>query len=401
MTGTTGYTDTFGRTVSNGLGAATSGQTYVINGTASDFAVAPNIGSITASTSASDRTGVVNLLTTDVDITGQVAVSALPGTNTISVGFAMKYIDASNFYSARLVVTTAGAASLQIAKKVAGVITSLASVTLTGVTIVAGTFYNVRVNATWSQTLQTNVLQAKFWTTTATEPGGWIAVVQDAALVNGTSQGLFARNDATVTGSVARFQNVSSRSYHLPYPATTDQMCFDPAVTYPRQTVVQSLAAAMDAAAATANADATRAGLMPRVRISISNYVQSAANNGVVIPFTTLEFNTGTLTDLSLDPTKINLPSGVWVVTGEIRTAEQASDNAFFQVTSVANARIRSNPAQSNDQGVGGTGHVAGIMDVGTGSVSGYSMSAFWASGVAYTIVYAALTAIKISDDFT
>src|ERR1700754_3783063 len=149
---TTGYTDTFGRTVSNGLGVATSGQTYTLNGVASQFSVAPNTASI-AIASAGEKFGFIDLQTQSLDITGQVAPPASPATHLAPVVFVAKLPSASNYYNATMMVATGGAISLRFSKVIAGGLSTIATVA-TGLTYVANTFYNLRFQIYWSQALQ-------------------------------------------------------------------------------------------------------------------------------------------------------------------------------------------------------------------------------------------------------
>jgi hypothetical protein len=230
---TTGYSDTFGRTVSNGLGTATSGQAYTINGTASQYSVAPNTASILP-TAIGERYGYVELGSSDVDITGQVALSAIPASNLTTVGFVAKMTTFPDYYVGSMMVATGGAMSVRFSRVISGSLVTI-STTATGVTYVANTFYNLRFAARWSQALQTNVLQLRIWAVGATEPTGWTAVALDANLTqytSGTRVGIHTRNEATVSGLVtAKIQNVAVTSYNLPIPATTDTMCAAPGVS--------------------------------------------------------------------------------------------------------------------------------------------------------------------------
>lgn len=407
----TGYSDTFNRTVSNGLGTATSGQAYTLSGTATQFSVAPSAASIAISATG-DNIGYVDLQTLNVDLTVQVALSALPATNQSLAGLIAKLADANNYYGVAMMVSSAGAVSLRFFKRVAGTLTTISTTLITGLTYVANTFYSLRLSAYWSQPLQTNVLSAKLWLTTATQPGGWQATAQDAGLTSytaGTRVGIIGRDEAAAVGSVtAKFQSLATTSYNLPMPAGTDPMCYDPAVTYPRQTALQSLAAAADTAMAALDPVATLAASYPRVRVSNSNVAVNTSAFFVTLTYSTTEFNVGTSTNLSYDNTAIYLPTGIWLITFEIQLAEAPSDyiNVFFQGGSLyaqIDITMRSNAAQSNDQGVGGCGH-ASALTVSTDPTRPIVFQAVFEannSATTYNITYMALTAIKISDYFS
>jgi len=411
---TTGYTDAFARTVSGGLGTATSGQVYTVSGTASQYSVAPGTASLAQTGAGGLLTGLVDLQSgIYVDISGQVALSAIPASNLATVGFMSRAATFNNGYMGTLMVATGGAMSIRFSKLVAGGLVTLSTVAL-GTTYVAGTFYNLRFLAYWSRSLQVNVLQAKVWAVGAAQPGGWSATsATDSSFTDytgGTQAGVYSRDESTVAGVVvARFQNVASVSYNLPMPATTDTMCADPAIAYPKQTALQSLAVAADATMATIDSQTALAGLFPRVRVSTSQVsINTATSNFLAITYGATEYNVNTPTDLGFNNKSIYLPVGIWLVTFEIELAEAASNS--IQLSSFGGSPVgqfdvymRSNAAQANDQGVGGCGHASGLMystDPTTPITVGVSFIAT-NSATTYTVVYAALSAIKISDYFT
>ena len=406
---TTGYSDTFNRTVSNGLGVATSGQTYTLNSTNTQYSVAPSTATIAPSTSAADRYGYIDLETINVDVTGQVAFTAIPATNLATAGFVAKLSSTSNYYVGSMMVATGGAISVRFSRVVAGGLVTLSTVA-TGLTYVANTFYNLRYSIYWSRPLQTNVMSLKLWVVGSTEPGGWTATFTDSSFTDytsGTNVGIHARDESTVAGAVTmKYRSVVSRSYNLPMPATTDPMCFDPGVTYPKQTSLQSLAQAADTAMATIDPLVSLATLFPRVRVSNSLVpVNTAAWSGIT--YNATEFNVGTTTNLGYDNTSVYLPAGVWLCTFEMQLVEAASNYLtviFFGGLLIGQpfVTIRSNPVQANDQGVGGCAHVAAMTystDPTTPMQFGVNIA--WNNlATTYTIKYMALSAIKISDYF-
>jgi len=404
---TTGYSDTFNRTVSNGLGSATSGQAYTLNGAATQFSVAPSTAQI-AIASAGEKFGFVDLQSSNVDIVGQVALGAIPATNLATAGFAAKLSNASNYYVGSMMVAAGGAVSLRFSKVVGGGLTTIATVA-TGLTYVANTFYNLRYSIYWSRPLQTNVMSLKLWASGA-EPGGWMATSTDAAFTDytsGTQVGIHGRDESTVLGTITtKYQSVSVRSYSLPMPATTDPMCYDPSIVFPRQTALQSLAQAADTAMATIDPLTSLAALFPRVRISNSNL---SINTALFPPLTysATEFNVGTPTNLGYNNTSIYLPVGIWLLTFEIQLAEAPSNYIgllFFggPISGQLETDMRSNAAQANDQGVGGTGHLSALTYCTDPTTPVQISVSFFAANTAttYTVKYMALSAIKVSDYF-
>jgi hypothetical protein len=403
---TTGYTDLFGRTVANGLGTATSGQAYTVVGTAANFSVAPNVATIAPTASAAERYGYIDNLTQDVDISGQVALTAIPATNLATVGFVAKLSSTSNSYVGSMMVATGGAISLRFSKVIAGGLVTLATVA-TGLTYVANTFYNLRFSIRWSQALQTNVLQSKLWTLAGTQPGGWMATTTDNALTSynaGTNVGIHTRDESTVAGAVAaKIQNVATMTNSLPEPAATDPMCYDPAIAYPKQTALESLADAADTVITALDSDVATAGLFPRVRIS-STSQSITSKNAFLPPFQAVEFNVGTPTDLGLDSAAIYLGVGIWMVTFEMALNVAATDWLWAQINGPANADIatmRSNPSHTGAD-AGGTVHLSSPVIVTDPATPTRVTIALTLNNTAATYVasYMALSAIKISDYF-
>lgn len=406
MTLLTGYRDGFGRTVApGGLGTADSGQTYTLRLTAGDFSVNGLQAVIAPTSLTQDYAGVVDLKTSDVNVTAQVAVSALPASGTIQIGLVGKWIDTNNYYRASIVITTAGAVTAQISKRVAG---TLSNITLTGsapaITVAANTFYGMRFAVVYDWVAQTNRFYMKLWS--GNEPYGWNVTATDSSITGGTFAGLFGRNDSASTGISFLFETASTASEQLPFPATSDPMCYDPAVLYPRQTVVQSLAAAVDSyMGATVDPDAARAQAMPRVRVSAGPYSQL---NEILqpVPFTTVEYNVGTATDLSTDATAIYLSSGMWILTAEIvvpASSIMTDGTLNFQTenTSVT-FKIDNYAGFGTDFPAIGAAEQVSVLTMSSGSFTealSFVTNASDNQTLAFT--YLALSAVKISDNFT
>lgn len=403
----TGYADSFGRTVSSSFGTATSGQAYTLSGTASQFSVAPNTGSIAIAV-AGTQVAWVDRQTSDINITGQVALSAIPASNLATVGFAAKLATTSNYYVGSMMVATGGAISLRFSKIIAGGLTTIATIA-TGLTYVANTVYNLRFQAIWADKVNTNVLSLKLWAANAAEPGGWGAVTTDAAITQftqGTGAGVAARDESTALGTItAKIQNVVTTTYGLPVPAATDPMCADPGVAYPKQPTLESLAQATDTVLQTFDPLVSLAAVFPRVRVSGSNVLISSL--GIV--FSSTEFNIGTPTDLGFDTESIYLNVGIWLVTFEIQLGVgtvadlylSLGDNTGNPPGSNVHGTVHAYATQLNDQGSGGSGHFSCLV-YSTDPLTPQKMGVDYSSstGAAFTATYMALSAIKISDYF-
>lgn len=195
--------DTFGRTVANGWGAADTGQTWTVTGTAADYAVGSGYGSATQ-----PSVGVAHLTLTpapaaDVNLYVDVAASALATGASLFAGPLVRAVDNNNHYAARLNFTTAAAISLSIRKRVAGVETEI-GLFASPLAHVAGTFYRVRF-----QVIGT-ALKAKVWATTAYEPAQWQIEVTDSALTAAANLGTrsFSNTGNTNVSPQLRFDNM-------------------------------------------------------------------------------------------------------------------------------------------------------------------------------------------------
>lgn len=404
----TGYNDDFNRTVVAGFGVATSGQTYTLNSTASQFNVAPSTATILP-TAVGERAAFVDRQTSDVDITLQVALSGIPATNLMTVGAIFKRIDPSNYYTGTMSVAAGGAISLRFSKVVAGGLVTIIS-TAIGVTYVANTFYNLRIAAYWSNALQTNVMQIKLWATNATEPGGWMVTTTDNAFTQftaGSLTGCYCRDEAAAPGAVtASFRNLAVRTYGLPVPAGADTMCADPGVAYPKQVTLESLADATDLVMAGFDPYASLAQFFPRVRVSVNNLAFATAAN-FIPTWTTTEFNVATGTNLGFDGQALYLPYGIWLATLEVQLNPQLADYLQINITGGAGpaeyayTHMRSNPSQLNLDLQGGSGHVSTLIYSNNPAVPARVVTGINPnSATAYTARYAAFSAIKISDYF-
>lgn len=407
----TGYNDTFQRTVSGGLGTATSGQVYsTAAGAGAISNVSAGIAAIgPAAANNTNYIGYVDRLTADIDITGQVALASVPATNLATVGFTAKQTTNQNYYIGSFMVSSLSVMSLRISKVIGGTLTTLNTTAVPGLgTYTAGTYFNIRFQCYWSNLLQANVLNIKIWAIGGTEPGGWLVSITDASITqytSGTSAGLHFRDEATTPANTGRFQNVSTKTYGLPVPATTDPMCNDPSIAYPDQTALQSLATAADTQLVALDPTVDLANLYPRVRVSANNLSYNT-NNQSVITWDTTEFNIDTPTNLSYDNTGIYLGPGLWVLACELRMNTAGFNSLYMYFNGGPTygqwqVGVHSNGSQGTT-GVGGTGHLSSLTAGGTvSSPNQYSVSfgSFIAQST-YTIQYAALSAIQISDSF-
>lgn len=177
----TGVVDTYTRTVTGGWGTATSGQSWTVSGTASDYSVASGVGRQNNITENSFRNSTINVGTTDFDYTISVQTDKLAVGSEQIVELAARWTDTQNYYAARVSFQTDATIDLDVRRRVANVQTVLSSVLTTSLTHVISTLYRIRVSVAGT------MIKAKVWLASGTEPNDWMVEGTDATLTTGTN----------------------------------------------------------------------------------------------------------------------------------------------------------------------------------------------------------------------
>ncbi|MFF9199955.1 hypothetical protein ACF09L_32590 [Streptomyces sp. NPDC014779] len=199
--------DAFGRTSSGTWGTADSGQAWTASGgAAADYTVSSGVGRHIANARSTVRATTIPVIVADVDLSVDVALSAIPAGDVASVWLMARRLDANNFYSARLQVAAGGAITLSLRKSVGGTDTQLATFA-TGLTLAAGTSYRVRLAVTGTS------LSAKAWAATSAEPLAWQVTATDSALSGTGAVGVRTQLGAATTNPLPvtfSFDNLTS-----------------------------------------------------------------------------------------------------------------------------------------------------------------------------------------------
>lgn len=189
--------DTFGRAASSGWGSTDTGQAWTITGTAADYSVASGVGRQSNGAVNSLHTAVVNAGTTDPDITCDVSlpITLATGAN-VTTWVCGRLADLSNYYVARLNLLLSGQMTLEIAKRVAGSISTVASARPVGANT-SGLWWRIRFQ------LDRGRLRAKAWVPgTDPEPDDWTVTGYDTALTSGTNIGVLTRLETGNTNTL-------------------------------------------------------------------------------------------------------------------------------------------------------------------------------------------------------
>lgn len=189
--------DTFGRSVANGWGTASSGQTWGVRGFAGagDYSVTAGSGVHTLSSRNVYRYSVLEgLSVADVEtVVTIVAPDVLPtGDGVSAFSLARVNADGTTFYAARLYFSTTGSATLSLRKRV-----PTESILATAATMpaAAGQAFRLRLR------IKGQTLSARAWPASSPEPSGWQVSVQDTSLPGPGTVGLrsFIGNSNTNT----------------------------------------------------------------------------------------------------------------------------------------------------------------------------------------------------------
>ncbi|HYI53321.1 MAG TPA: PKD domain-containing protein [Microlunatus sp.] len=199
--------DSFGRTTSNGWGAAEVGGTWTSSGTTNRFAVAGGTGRHTLTapgTSADSVLGSVSSIATDVRL--GIAWSRTASAGTLYASVLPRRISSTSEYNCTVVANSDGTMQLLLVRRLNNAETTIGSSTLTGLTMTANQTYNVACQAIPSGTR--TQLSGKVWRSGSSEPASWrvsatdgTAALQVAGGI-GVNSYLSSRATAGVTLSV-------------------------------------------------------------------------------------------------------------------------------------------------------------------------------------------------------
>ncbi|MFS4105134.1 hypothetical protein [Streptomyces sp. PD-S100-1] len=190
--------DAFGRTASGSWGAADVGGTWTTSGgAAGDFSVASGTGRVSQSNTNVNRFCVLPAPSADVDLVVSASTSVLAAGGPHYVGLLARYLDANNHYYGRLAFGTDQSVRLVLQRRVSGVQTDLATVTVTGLTHAANALFRLRFQ------MQGTLLRARAWKASDPEPGSvWHAVTTDTSLTAAGSVGVRSILDSANTNTL-------------------------------------------------------------------------------------------------------------------------------------------------------------------------------------------------------
>jgi hypothetical protein len=197
--------DNFNRIVAAGSwGTASDGKTWAL-GTqpAADMSV-DQYGFMNVSTRAIDYLAWLNTGGPNQDITVDIRIGDVSeGTGSLRAGVAGRLTNATNLYFAEARYTETGVVELRVSRRVAGVATTLVTLTLGNLLPSPAAWRRIRFQ------LEGIFLRAKLWDVSTEEPE-WQIVTTDSNLTTGNNAGTFVRDDSTAAGpTLFSFDNFS------------------------------------------------------------------------------------------------------------------------------------------------------------------------------------------------
>jgi PKD repeat protein len=175
--GTPFVSDTFNRTVTNGLGTADAGGVWSIVGTSTNFRVAPGAADLALPKGGNQDEGYVGPVQTDADVTATVSTDRVPVGGPLYLSVTGRRLGSGTRYAAQVLCNPSGTVSIAVQRVLNGAGTALASKTVAGLACAAGSPLRIRLQVTGTNP---TALNAKVWAASATEPSVWQVTATDS-----------------------------------------------------------------------------------------------------------------------------------------------------------------------------------------------------------------------------
>lgn len=199
--------DAFARSVVNGWGTADKGGAWTLVGTASNFAVAGGVGSMSTPPGNTRSATLAGISSTATDTSVDVAVNVTDSSTYISV--LGRRTNATNDYRAKLRFYPNGDVNVTLVRVVNGAETSLVGGKIQGITYSSNDVLRVRTQVIGTAP---TALRVKVWRVVDPEPSGWTYQFSDstAALQSAGAVGVltYASSSGGGTPANAKFSNL-------------------------------------------------------------------------------------------------------------------------------------------------------------------------------------------------
>lgn len=182
--------DIFNRVLVDSWGSADTGQPYTLSGGTNpgDYDVTDGFGTHNLTTVNTRRHSFLFTGQTDQNAYVDCSIPVASATGAgITQWLLVRLTDVSNWYCARLELSTAGAMTLILAKRVAGVVSDIGAAVAVGTGHTANELWRIRVSIVGS------ALKAKAWPVADAEPSAWQLEATDTDLPAGDGVGMADR----------------------------------------------------------------------------------------------------------------------------------------------------------------------------------------------------------------
>lgn len=167
--------DAFGRTVASGWGSADNGGAWTVGG--GSYNVGNGVGTmLLGAPNAGPWAGLQAVSATDTDVRVKVSQDKIATGGGSFVGVIGRKVGTGNEYRAKLRIFANGTTSLYLTRLSAGAETTLQSISIPGLTLVANDQVQIRLQVTGTNP---TTLRAKVWRDGATEPADWQLTATD------------------------------------------------------------------------------------------------------------------------------------------------------------------------------------------------------------------------------
>jgi PKD repeat protein len=200
--------DTFGRSVTNGLGVADVGGTWSITGTPSRFSVSGGQARFTMATPAASSFAVLPAASSNTDVQVSLSLDRLVANGSGFAALIGRRVGTAD-YRTKVRVLPDGQLQISLVRTAAGAETTLTTVAVPGVSLAAGERLQVRMTVAGTGT---TTLRAKVWEAGTPEPAAWLATATD------TTTGLQS------AGGVGLWVYLSSAAANAPVTVSFDDL---------------------------------------------------------------------------------------------------------------------------------------------------------------------------------
>ncbi len=167
--------DTFERSVSNGLGAADIGGSWSVSTTPANFSVSSGKGRVSFPTAGAQRSATLTgVSVADVDVSVDLSLDALPTGGGGYYGVTLRTVGSSDYRLRVRVQPTV--TTLQLLRTVNGASTTISAQTIPGYVYAAGDVLHLRMQAVGTGT---TTLRGAFWVNGESPPAAWQIVASD------------------------------------------------------------------------------------------------------------------------------------------------------------------------------------------------------------------------------